>query len=128
MAKAYQWVSTDTGEQRLQLEHPEQFNTGVLCFDSSEATRAFLDRWFETVLGQDPTDMWPGHNCDQTWFNRLVVEGVPQECEMSMTVLPNREYARGAMVEELQRRGLWDDVRIFHHRTCAMKARKALYP
>ena len=75
------------GEQRLELEHPEQFNTGVLCFDSSEATRAFLDRWFETVFGQDPTDMWPGHNCDQTWFNRLVAEGVPQECGMSMTVL-----------------------------------------
>jgi hypothetical protein len=128
LAKAYQWVPTDTGEQRLELEHPEQFNTGVLCFDSSEVTHAFLDRWFEAVLGQDPTDMWPGHNCDQTWFNRLVAEGVPQACEMSMTVLPNREYnTRGAMVEELQRRGLWDDVRIFHHRTRAMKARKALY-
>ena len=31
------------------------------------------------------------------------------------------------MAEELERRGLWDDVRIFHHRTRAMKPRKAVY-
>ncbi|HSM66682.1 MAG TPA: putative nucleotide-diphospho-sugar transferase [Ilumatobacteraceae bacterium] len=128
LAKAYRLVSTDTGEQRLELEHPDQFNTGVLCFDSSEVTRAFLDRWFETVCEQDPSDMWPGHNCDQTWFNRLVADGVPQACGISMVTLPNRVYnARGAMAAELKRRGLWDEVRIFHHRTRAMKARKAVY-
>lgn len=128
LAKAYRLVETDSGEQRLELEHPDQFNTGVLCFDSSDATRAFLDRWFDTVCAQDPNDMWPGHNCDQTWFNRLVAEGAPDACAMSMVTLPNRVYnARGAMAAELERLGLWDEVRIFHHRTKAMKARKAAY-
>ncbi len=128
VAKAYRFVSTTTGENRLELEHPDQFNTGVLCFDSSEPTNAFLDRWFETVCKQDPTDMWPGHNCDQTWFNRLVADGAPEACGMSMVTLPNRRYnARGAMAEELKRRGLWGEVRIFHHRTRAMKARKVAY-
>jgi hypothetical protein len=128
VAKAYRFVSTPGGEERLELEHPDQFNTGVLCFDSSGETRSLLDRWFDTVCAQDPTDMWPGHNCDQTWFNRLVAEGVPQECGVEMVTLPNRVYnARGAMAEELKRQGLWDDVRIFHHRTRAMKARKAAY-
>jgi hypothetical protein len=128
VAKAYRYVTTDTGEDRLELEHPDQFNTGVLCFDSSEATSAYLDRWFETVCAQDPTDMWPGHNCDQTWFNRLVADEVPQACGLAMVTLPNRLYnARGAMAEELKRRGLWNEVRIFHHRTRSMKARKAVY-
>lgn len=128
LAKAYRVVRTETGENQLELEHPEQFNTGVLCFDSSAATSAFLDRWFETVCAQDPTDMWPGHNCDQTWFNRLVADGAPQEYAMSMVTLPNRIFnARGAMADELHRLGLWDDVRIFHHRTRSMKARKAVY-
>jgi hypothetical protein len=128
LAKAYRFVATESGEDRLELEHPDQFNTGVLCFDSSEPTNAFLDRWFDTVCEQDPSDMWPGHNCDQTWFNRLVADGVPEACGMSMITLPNRVYnTRGAMAAELKRRGLWGDVRIFHHRTRAMKARKALY-
>lgn len=128
LAKAYRFVSTETGESRLELEHPDQFNTGVLCFDSSETTGALLDRWFETVNGQDPTDMWPGHNCDQTWFNRLVADGVPLAIGVAMVTLPNAVYnARGAMADELKRLGWWDDVRIFHHRTRAMKARKAVY-
>lgn len=128
LAKAYRAVSTGTGAKSIELEHPDLFNTGVLCFDSSRATSTFLDRWFETVCRQDPSDMWPGHNCDQTWFNQLVANGAPEVCGMSVVTLPNRVYnARGAMVDELKGRGLWGDVRIFHHRTHAMKARKAMY-
>lgn len=128
VAKAYRMVSTSTGDRRIELEHPDHFNTGVLCFDSSDATAAWLDRWFEAVQAQDPHDMWPGHNCDQTWFNRLVADGVPQECGLEMVTVANSKYnARGAMAPELRRLGVWDDVRIFHHRTRSMKARKAVY-
>ncbi len=128
LAKAYRMAPTSTGETHIELEHPEQFNTGVLCFDSSDATNAWLDRWFEAVRAQDADDMWPGHNCDQTWFNRLVANGVPQECGITMVTVPNTLYnTRGAMAPELKRLGRWDDVRIFHHRTRPMKARKALY-
>ena len=72
--------------------------------------------------------MWPGHNCDQTYFNRLVAEGISEQCSVQMVTVPNAVYnARGAMAQELKRRGLWEDVRIFHHRTRSMKARKAMY-
>lgn len=128
MAKAYRIVKTDSGEDRIELEHPDHFNTGVLCFDSSDATNAWLDRWFDAVHAQDPSDMWPGHNCDQTYFNRLVDEGIPEQFGVQMVTVPNAVYnARGAMAQELKRRELWDDVRIFHHRTRSMKARKAMY-
>ena len=121
-------VPGGTGGHRIELEHPDQFNTGVLCYDSSEATNAWLECWFDAVREQDPHDMWPGHNCDQTWFNRLVADGVPHKCGLNMVTIANGMYnARGAMVPELKRRGLWDEVRIFHHRTRPMKARKAMY-
>jgi hypothetical protein len=127
-AKAYRMVPTGTGGDRIELEHPDHFNTGVLCFDSSDATTAWLDRWFEAVRAQDPHDMWPGHNCDQTWFNRLVADGVPQQCGLDMVVIANGRYnVRGAMAPELKRLGRWDDVRIYHHRTPSMRARKAMY-
>ena len=128
LAKAYRIVPADLGDQRIELEHPDQFNTGVMCFDSSDATKAWLDAWFEAMLARDPNDMWPGHNCDQTWFNRLVADGVHQECGLNVVTVANVTYnARGAMVSELKRRGLWDGVCIFHHRTRSMKARKAIY-
>ncbi len=128
VAKAYRTITTDSGDDHVELEHPDQYNTGVLCFDRSAATTSFLDRWFDTVCAQDPHDMWPGHNCDQTWFNRLIADGAAEECGLSMVTLPNRLYnTRGAMAPELKRLGLWDEVRIFHHRTRAMKARKAMY-
>lgn len=128
LAKAYRIVSTNGGQKRVELEHPEEFNTGVLCFDSSDVTNEFLDLWFETLCTQDPTNMWPGHNGDQACFNRLVANGALEQFGVALVTVPNVVYnARGAMADELKRRGLWDSVRIFHHRTRWMKARKARY-
>lgn len=108
--------------------HRGQFNTGVLCFDRSPETGAFLDRWRSAVTLQDTSDMWPGHNCDQTYFNRLTAAGAMDECGVSFSVLPNVVYnVRGVMIDEMKRLGLWGDVRILHHRTRAMKTRKFAY-
>lgn len=107
---------------------PNQFNTGVLCFDDSAESRGLLERWKAAVLEQDPADMWPGHHCDQTYFNKLVADGAIAECGVSFASLPNTVFnVRGLMVEEMKRQGIWDDARIFHHRTTAMKARKLAY-
>jgi len=106
----------------------DQFNTGVLCFDQSAETHLMLDRWRSAVMQQDISDMWPGHNCDQTYFNRLKAAGVMEDCGTSFAVLPNVIYnVRGVMIDEMKRLGLWDDARILHHRTRSMKARKLAY-
>lgn len=107
---------------------PTQYNTGVLCFDDSPGTRALLGSWKAAVLEQDPADMWPGHHCDQTYFNKLVANGALDDCGVAFTSLPNVVYnVRGLMVDEMKKQGIWADARILHHRTSAMKARKLAY-
>ena len=44
----------------LELENPDEYNTGVLLFDDSAPTRTFLQRWRDAVMPQDPADMWAG--------------------------------------------------------------------
>lgn len=112
----------------LDLVKPGEYNTGVLLFNAAPATRRFLQRWEAAVLPQDPADMWAGHNCDQTYFNRLAAAGVPEECGLRFGTFPNTVWnVRGIMVDELKRRGAWPQVRVLHHRTRPMKTRKALY-
>ena len=107
---------------------PTQYNTGVLCFDQSPGTRRFLECWRSAVFEQDPADMWPGHHCDQTYFNQLVGAGVLEECATAFTSIPNTVYnVRGLMIDDMKAQGIWDDARILHHRTSAMKARKLAY-
>jgi hypothetical protein len=112
----------------VEFENPGEYNTGVLLFDDSVPTRAFLQRWQDAVMPQDPTDMWAGHNCDQSYFNHIVPAGAPAECGVAFGTLPNVVYnVRGVMVDEMKRRDLWKDARVFHHRTRQMKLRKALF-
>ena len=107
---------------------PRDYNTGVLLFRKSEAMLRFLDRWEQAVLAQDPADMWAGHHCDQYHFNRLVSAGALEECSVSFHELDNVVYnCRGIMRAEVQRLGREADIRVFHHRTRAMKLRKLLY-
>ena len=107
---------------------PTQFNTGVLCFDDSPGTRRLLERWRNAVFAQDPADMWPGHHCDQTYFNQLIADGAVAECGVAFTAIPNIVYnVRGLMIDDMKDQGLWEDARILHHRTPAMKARKLAY-
>jgi hypothetical protein len=107
---------------------PTQYNTGVLCFDDSPGTTRLLERWKAAVLEQDPTDMWPGHHCDQTYFNQLIADGAVADCGVAFTSIPNTVYnVRGLMIDEMKGQGIWDDARILHHRTSAMKARKLAY-
>jgi hypothetical protein len=110
------------------LENPDEYNTGVLLFDDSAPTREFLQRWRDAVMPQDPADMWAGHNCDQSYFNRIVPAGAMQQSGVAFQTLPNVVWnVRGMMVDEMKRRGLWAGARILHHRTRQMKLRKALF-
>lgn len=112
----------------IDLVNPDECNTGVLCFDASEATHSFLDAWKAAVLTQDPTDMWPGHHCDQTYFNRLLADGAMATHGVDFTSLPNTVFnVRGMMIDEMKEQGIWADARILHHRTVPMKARKLAY-
>jgi hypothetical protein len=112
----------------ISLVKPDDYNTGVLLYDKSPASLRFLDRWEQAVRGQDASDMWAGHNCDQDHFNRIVSAGAMQDCGVRFAALPNIVYnVRGLMVPELKRLGVWQNARILHHRTRAMKLRKALY-
>ncbi len=107
---------------------PGDYNTGVLLYRKTPAMLRFLDRWEEAVLAQDPADMWAGHNCDQHHFNRLVREGALAECGVDFHELDNVVYnCRGAMLEAVQASGREADIRVFHHRTRAMKLRKLFY-
>jgi hypothetical protein len=109
------------------LENPGEYNTGVILYDHTGPATAFLQRWREAVMRQDPSDMWAGNNCDQTHFNRLVRAGAVEETGVAFGTLPNIVWnVRGEMVAEMTRRGLWDGARILHHRTRQMKVRKAL--
>lgn len=112
----------------LNLVKPGDYNTGVLVFNSSPATKAFLEKWKEAVLPQDPKDMWAGHNCDQDYFNKIVTAGAPEACGLQFGPFPNTIYnVRGSMVPEMKRTGIWKDARILHHRTRRMKLRKMLF-
>jgi hypothetical protein len=107
---------------------PGDYNTGVLLFRKSDAMLRFLTRWEEAVLAQDPSDMWAGHNCDQHHFNRLVRAGALADCGVNFHELDNVVYnCRGVMLDEVKRLGRESDIRVFHHRTRAMKLRKLFY-
>ena len=107
---------------------PRDYNTGVLLYRKSEAFLRFLTRWEQAVLAQDPLDMWAGHNCDQYHFNTLVSAGVLEECGVNFGELDNIVWnCRGIMREPVRALGREGDIRLFHHRTRAMKLRKLLY-
>ena len=107
---------------------PNEYNTGVLLFKKSDPTLRLLDRWEAAVRDQDERDMWPGHHCDQYYFNELILQGLREETGVSFRELDNVVYnARGSMRPEIRRLGRESEIRIFHHRTTAMKLRKALF-
>jgi Nucleotide-diphospho-sugar transferase len=107
---------------------PGDHNTGVLLYRKSEAMLQFLDRWEQAVLAQDPADMWAGHNCDQHHFNTLVRAGALPSCGVDFHELDNVIYnCRGVMLDAVKAAGRESDIRIFHHRTRAMKLRKLFY-
>ena len=107
---------------------PRDYNTGVLLYRKSEAFLRFLTLWENAVLAQDAGDMWAGHNCDQFHFNRLVTAGALEACGVNFHELDNVIWnCRGIMRGEVKRLGREPDIRIFHHRTRAMKLRKLFY-
>jgi hypothetical protein len=107
---------------------PRDYNTGVLLYRKSEPMQRFLARWEAEVRAQEAADMWAGHHCDQFHFNRLVGLGALESCGVDFHELDNVVWnARGAMLPEIKRLGRMGEVRILHHRTRAMKARKLLY-
>jgi hypothetical protein len=108
---------------------PRDYNTGVLVYrKSSPAMGRFLGRWEEAVMAQDSTDMWAGHNCDQTHFNRLVAAGALEDSGVRLKELDNVVYnCRGTMLDAVVKAGRAKHVVIFHHRTMAMKLSKLAY-
>jgi len=107
---------------------PRDYNTGVLLYRKSAPMLRFLAQWESAVLAQDAADMWAGHHCDQFYFNKLVTEGALAACGVDFLELDNAVCnARGAMLPEIKRLGRTGEVRILHHRTRAMKARKLFY-
>jgi hypothetical protein len=112
----------------LDLVKPNDYNTGVLLYRRTPRVDAFLAKWAEAVLKQDPKDMWAGHNCDQDYFNLIVRGGAMQECGVAFAPIDNcRWNVRGIMREKLEEENRWKNAHIFHHRTGAMKFRKAVY-
>ena len=112
----------------LAMVKPRDYNTGVLLYRKTEPMQRFLAEWEAAVMTQDASDMWAGHNCDQFHFNRLVAAGALERCDVDFLELDNVVCnARGIMVPEIKRLGRMGDVRILHHRTRPMKARKLLY-
>ena len=107
---------------------PRDYNTGVLLYRKSEPFLRFLTHWENAVLAQDPLDMWAGHNCDQFHFNKLVTAGALEQSGVSFGELDNVIWnCRGIMHHQVRAVGRDGDIRIFHHRTRAMKLRKLLY-
>ncbi len=112
----------------ISMVKERDYNTGVLLYRKTDPMRRFLAAWETAVLAQDAADMWAGHNCDQFHFNRLVTDGVLEQAGVDFLELDNVVCnARGIMVPEIKRLGRMADIRILHHRTRAMKARKLLY-
>ncbi len=112
----------------IAMVKPGGYNTGVLLFRNSPATRAFLREWEAAVRNHDPADMWAGHNGDQHFFNKLLREGALDACGVRWGDLDNARWnCRGIAISTLKESGAWADVRILHHRTTSMKLRKLMY-
>ena len=112
----------------VSLVKAHDYNTGVLLYRKTEPMLRFLAEWEAAVRAQDASDMWAGHHCDQFHFNKLVTAGALDRCGVDFLELDNVICnARGIMVPEIKRLGRMGDVRILHHRTRAMKARKLFY-
>lgn len=112
----------------LAMVKPRDYNTGVLLYRKTGPMRRFLAEWEASVMAQDASDMWAGHNCDQFHFNKLVTAGALERNGVDFLELDNVVCnARGIMVPEIKRLGRMGEVRILHHRTRAMKARKLFY-
>lgn len=112
----------------LAMVKPRDYNTGVLLYRKTEPMRRFLTHWEAAVMAQDASDMWAGHHCDQFHFNQLVTHGALEKCGVDFLELDNVVCnARGIMIPEIKRLGRMREVRILHHRTRSMKARKLFY-
>lgn len=88
--------------------------------------RWFADLWEAAVMAQDTSDMWEGHklrsNASST--NPWPPEPWKPAGLILWSWITWSCNARGLMIQETKRPGRMVGVRIFHHRTRAMKARK----
>jgi glycosyltransferase involved in cell wall biosynthesis len=94
------------------------FNTGMILFDNNRRVRHFIKRWYSLTKGQSEDNMWPGHNCDEKYFNQLIKSTRLNKAKrLFVKILPNNSYnVRPPMFYELERESLLDGVYIHHHR------------
>jgi hypothetical protein len=92
-------------------------NTGVIGFANSIPVGTLFREWEAAMAGQDESDMAPGHNCDQEYFNRLWAAGYGDRLGLRVRRVSNKVYnVRSQMVEPLKRDGAWEQTKILHHR------------
>lgn len=91
------------------------YNTGVILYKQTDAFKTFHLKWLTSILEQDDNDIWPGHNCDQFYFNRLIRNQFHVKCNVRMGVFPNIIYnVRPTMIKAMEADGTIADAKILH--------------
>ena len=76
----------------LDFVHPLHFNTGVFLYTNSKASQEYLHAWNELTQQQKDEDMYPGHLCDQHYFNVLLEKGYDKRLGMRLGIFDNLVY------------------------------------
>jgi hypothetical protein len=108
-------------------QQSNDINTGFLLYDSSAVLREHFSRWYQLVSTQDETDMRPGHNCDQVYFNRYLRQSLLEDTRIKVRILPNDIYnVRPWCWPQLKQNGKFQETKVLHahhlHHTLLTKA------
>lgn len=96
-------------------QESDQFNTGLLVYDSSAHIRALFSEWYDLVSKQDESEMRPGHNCDQVYLNRFFGKKLHEANDLRLRILPNDVYnVRPWCWPSLKEKGTFSKVKILH--------------
>ncbi len=110
-------------EKLIQLTNPSVYNSGVIAFKASDVTRQFFQTWWrkfaEVSVGERRYMgkwSWAGGFNDQTILNQIIRdEHHKKSLDIAIGVMPNTLYnGTGRMWKEMERQGLWQNVRILH--------------
>lgn len=100
---------------RFLAQESTDVNTGFIYYVLDERLTHYLTEWGKLLAMQDETDMRPGHNCDQQYFNRYIRDRLFNDAGIGARILPNTVYnVRPWCWPSLKREGIFLQAKILH--------------
>ncbi len=110
------WEKDDDKIKYIPGEGKIGFNTGFVLYRNDSPSFNYLVKWYDFLMAQDESDMWPGHNCDQWHFNKLYSgKNLHRKMGVDIQILDHevwnvRHHAFNYLIES----GLQDKIKVAH--------------